>query len=90
MAEANAYLLAGQASELERLQLQSRVWEPAGEADPSDLASMAVFLALLYWLMPAHNRHSSNVHAFLPKKVIQHYGCDFPLLRASASVLDIS
>src|SRR5215211_4013181 len=25
-----AYLLAGQASELERLQLQSRVWEPSG------------------------------------------------------------
>jgi SAM-dependent methyltransferase len=28
----NAYLLAGQASELERLQLQSRVWEPCGAA----------------------------------------------------------
>lgn len=28
----NAYLLAGQASELERLQLQSRVWEPSGAA----------------------------------------------------------
>lgn len=26
----NSYLLAGQASELDRLQLQSRVWEPAG------------------------------------------------------------
>ncbi|MGK5113399.1 MULTISPECIES: methyltransferase domain-containing protein [unclassified Geodermatophilus] len=26
----NAYLLAGQTSELERLQLQSRVWEPSG------------------------------------------------------------
>lgn len=26
----NSYLLSGQASELERLQLQSRVWEPAG------------------------------------------------------------
>jgi ubiquinone/menaquinone biosynthesis C-methylase UbiE len=26
----NTYLLAGQASELERLQLQSRVWEPSG------------------------------------------------------------
>ena len=24
------YLLAGQASELERLQLQSRIWEPSG------------------------------------------------------------
>jgi len=28
----SAYLLAGQASELERLQLQSRVWEPCGAA----------------------------------------------------------
>lgn len=27
---ADSYLLAGQTSELERLQLQSRVWEPAG------------------------------------------------------------
>ena len=26
-----AYLMAGQHSELERLRLQSRVWEPAGE-----------------------------------------------------------
>ena len=26
-----SYLMAGQLSELERLQLQSRVWEPAGE-----------------------------------------------------------
>jgi SAM-dependent methyltransferase len=29
-ATASGYLLAGQASELERLQLQSRVWEPSG------------------------------------------------------------
>jgi SAM-dependent methyltransferase len=29
-ADASGYLLAGQASELERLQLQSRVWEPSG------------------------------------------------------------
>ena len=29
---AGAYLLAGQPTELERLQLQSRVWEPAGRA----------------------------------------------------------
>jgi hypothetical protein len=28
--ESAGYLLAGQASELERLQLQSRVWEPSG------------------------------------------------------------
>jgi hypothetical protein len=26
----SSYLLAGQASELDRLQLQSRVWEPSG------------------------------------------------------------
>jgi len=30
--EGKGYLLAGQLSELERLQLQSRVWEPAGRA----------------------------------------------------------
>ncbi len=30
MADTPTYLLAGQASELERLQLQSRVWEPSG------------------------------------------------------------
>ena len=30
--ETTSYLLAGQASELERLQLQSRVWEPSGKA----------------------------------------------------------
>jgi ubiquinone/menaquinone biosynthesis C-methylase UbiE len=30
VAAASGYLLAGQASELERLQLQSRVWEPSG------------------------------------------------------------
>ena len=29
-AGSDGYLLAGQASELERLQLQSRVWEPSG------------------------------------------------------------
>ena len=28
----SGYLMAGQLSELERLQLQSRVWEPAGRA----------------------------------------------------------
>ena len=28
---ADEYLLAGQTSELERLQLQSRVWEPSGQ-----------------------------------------------------------
>ena len=30
--DAAPYLLAGQPTELERLQLQSRVWEPAGRA----------------------------------------------------------
>ena len=30
--EGRPYLLAGQPAELERLQLQSRVWEPAGRA----------------------------------------------------------
>jgi len=34
-----AYLLAGQMSELERLQLQSRVWEPAGRALLESLGS---------------------------------------------------
>jgi SAM-dependent methyltransferase len=34
-----SYLLAGQASELERLQLQSRVWEPAGRALLAELGS---------------------------------------------------
>ena len=32
MTEASSYLLANQASELERLQLQSRVWEPSGRS----------------------------------------------------------
>jgi len=32
MSDGNTYLLAGQESELERLRLQSRVWEPAGRA----------------------------------------------------------
>lgn len=35
----SAYLLAGQMSELERLQLQSRVWEPAGRALLESLGS---------------------------------------------------
>ena len=35
----SGYLLAGQASEVERLQLQSRVWEPAGRALLSQLGS---------------------------------------------------
>ena len=35
------YLMAGQASELERLQLQSRVWEPSGRAHLAQLPSGA-------------------------------------------------
>ena len=35
---AGSYLLAGQPTELERLQLQSRVWEPAGRALLAQLA----------------------------------------------------
>jgi len=46
MAEANAYLLAGQANELERLQLQSRVWEPAGEALLAEIAPPVAARAL--------------------------------------------
>src|SRR5919109_1332040 len=30
--QATSYLLAGQPSELERLQVQSRVWEPSGQS----------------------------------------------------------
>ncbi|HVG04203.1 MAG TPA: methyltransferase domain-containing protein [Burkholderiaceae bacterium] len=36
-----SYLLAGQASELERLQLQSRVWEPAAQSLLAELSSGA-------------------------------------------------
>jgi SAM-dependent methyltransferase len=39
--ESDAYLLAGQASELDRLQLQSRVWEPAGRALLAELPAVA-------------------------------------------------
>jgi SAM-dependent methyltransferase len=37
--QASAYLMAGQSSELERLQLQSRVWEPAGRALVAQIAA---------------------------------------------------
>ena len=40
------YLMAGQKSELERLQLQSRVWEPAGRALLARLSSGAALCAL--------------------------------------------
>src|SRR4029434_6883017 len=39
MTQAASYLLAGQPTELERLQLQSRVWEPAGRALLAQLPS---------------------------------------------------
>jgi len=42
----NSYLLADQASELERLQLQSRVWEPAGRALLAGLRSATGLRAL--------------------------------------------
>ena len=50
------YLLAGQANELERLQLQSRVWEPAGRAlltrlpEGSGLSALDVGCGALGWL----------------------------------------
>jgi SAM-dependent methyltransferase len=56
VAEPASYLLAGQASELERLQLQSRVWEPAGKALLAELAPPAgaravdVGCGMLGWL----------------------------------------
>jgi SAM-dependent methyltransferase len=51
-----AYLLAGQASELERLQLQSRVWEPSGRrlleeiGDGSGSRALDVGCGVLGWL----------------------------------------
>ena len=45
-AEATSYLLAGQASERERLQLQARVWEPAGEALLAELEPPAAARAV--------------------------------------------
>jgi SAM-dependent methyltransferase len=50
------YLLAGQASELERLQLQSRVWEPSGRrlleeiGDGRDARALDVGCGVLGWL----------------------------------------
>ena len=51
-----AYLLAGQATELERLQLQSRVWEPAGRAllaklpSGSGLRALDIGCGMMGWL----------------------------------------
>lgn len=42
----SAYLLAGQTSELERLQLQSRVWEPAGRRLLGEIGSGRGFRAV--------------------------------------------
>jgi SAM-dependent methyltransferase len=53
---AGSYLLAGQPTELERLQLQSRVWEPAGRAllvrlpDGSGLRGIDVGCGVMGWL----------------------------------------
>src|SRR5215217_2011683 len=44
--EPSSYLLAGQPSELERLQLQSRVWEPAARAVLGELPSGIGYHAL--------------------------------------------
>lgn len=46
MADPASYLLAGQASELERLQLQSRVWEPAAQALLAELTPPAAARAI--------------------------------------------
>jgi SAM-dependent methyltransferase len=54
--ESSAYLLAGQASELERLQLQSRVWEPSGRqllgeiGDGTGARALDVGCGALGWL----------------------------------------
>jgi len=51
-----SYLLAGQDSELERLQLQSKVWEPAGRAllsglpDGAGRRDLDVGCGVLGWL----------------------------------------
>jgi SAM-dependent methyltransferase len=56
MSGVSSYLLAGQASELERLRLQSRVWEPAGEALlreiglPPDAAVLDAGCGAMGWL----------------------------------------
>src|SRR5215218_10077423 len=55
-AVSTGYLLAGQASELERLQLQSRVWEPSGRrlleeiGDGSGARALDVGCGVLGWL----------------------------------------
>ena len=55
-AGASGYLLAGQASELERLQLQARVWEPSGRrlleeiGDGSSNQALDVGCGALGWL----------------------------------------
>jgi SAM-dependent methyltransferase len=57
-----AYLLAGQVSELERLQLQARVWEPAALALlegidlPADAAVLDVGCGAMGWLRALHRK----------------------------------
>ena len=52
----SSYLLSGQASELERLQLQSRVWEPSGRelltalTAPSNARALDVGCGVMGWL----------------------------------------
>ncbi len=54
--ESTSYLLAGQPAELERLQLQSRVWEPAGRAllaqlpDSSGRRALDIGCGVMGWL----------------------------------------
>lgn len=56
MSSTSSYLLAGQASELERLQLQSRVWEPSGRlllhkiGDGRGTRALDVGCGVLGWL----------------------------------------
>lgn len=56
-----SYLLAGQASELKRLQLQSRVWEPAARAllaelpNGADAAALEVGCGVMGWLRALSN-----------------------------------
>jgi ubiquinone/menaquinone biosynthesis C-methylase UbiE len=54
--EARSYLLAGQPTELERLRLQARVWEPAGRAllaqlpDGSGRSALDLGCGVMGWL----------------------------------------
>jgi hypothetical protein len=64
-----SYLLAGQSSELERLQLQSRVWEPAGRAllaqitPPQRARVLDVGRGVLGWLRVLAGAAGGDVNA---------------------------